>query len=297
MSQQHLPTAVRTGDWLARVVPKALVVLLALAVILGGVWTYYDVKWGRELSRELEAWKAQGLPLSMSEVIPKPVPDSENAAPLYLSVFNVSFEPAIRPSPRRNFADLSDEEEDLIDDHRRGKERAGSAAQVRAILSRPEVVQALQTLKRASQYPNAVFPVKWELGFAAVFPHMPRFLDATRMVTVQALVLAEDGQMADAFDWCLVGLRMADHTAMEPSMIAQLVAMAMRNMALGTIEELISARSVPAAAGQALQEHLQGIDVYGFYDQAMRLEGAFGRSTFAQLREKPEILAETVRDV
>ena len=54
-------TAVRTGDWLARIVPKLLVVLLALAVIPAGVWTYYNLKWGRELTRELEAWQAKGL--------------------------------------------------------------------------------------------------------------------------------------------------------------------------------------------------------------------------------------------
>ncbi len=296
MSQQHRIAAIRRSQGLARIALKVLVVLLALAVVLGGVWTYYNVKWGRELTKELEAWKAQGLPLSMSEVIPKPVPDSENAAPIYLSVFHVSFDPNSGPAGVNTgkLADISQEEENLIEDYRRGRDRPKHVAKVRAILERPEVKETLQTLKRASQRPKAVFPVKWELGLAAVLPHMAQFRDATRMLAAQALLLAEDGQMADALDWCLVGLRMADHAAMEPSMIAQLVSIAMRNITLEAVEEIISDKNVPAAASRALQEHLRGIDLYKTHSDAMVMETLVGRSVFAQFRTNPVLLYETL---
>ncbi len=290
MSQEHPATTVRSGDWLARIVPKLLVVVLALAVMPAGVWTYYNVKWGGELSRELEAWQAKGLPLSLSEVIPQPVPDSENAAPIYLSVFHVSFDPDDQPSPQRNLAGLSDEEEDLIHYYRRGKDRAANIARVRAILSRPEVVRALQTLKRASQRKKSVFPVKWEEGFAALSAHLARFRHGARLVAANALILAETGHVDEALDWCLIGLRMADHAAMDPRLMGQLVATAVRNMTLDALEEIISDRPVPARVGQALQQHLQGIDLYKSYTRAITFEAVLGHSVFLEFRTEPDNL-------
>ena len=291
MSRSRFPTFRRAASRLVDIAPKLLVALLALAVIAGGVWTYYNIKWGGELDRELKQWQQQGLPLTMAEVIPEKIPDAENAAPIYLQVFNVSFDPGKQPESMRNLAGLTEAEETLVEEYLSGEDRT-KAGRVKAILSQPEVKQTLQVLRLASQRKKSVFPVKWEQGFGALFPHLARFRQGVRLVAANALILAAGGQVDEALDWCVVGLRMASHVESEPTLIAQLVTMAMRHGILDALEEIIAPRSVPAKAGRHLREELQRIDVCEAWVDALKSEAAIGRQMFAQLPGRPKLLAD-----
>jgi hypothetical protein len=293
MSQDKFPTFTRTVSRLVEITPKAFIMLLALAVMIGGVWTYYNIKWSVELNRELKQWQQQGLPLTMAEVIPEKVPDAENAAPIYMQVFNVSFDPGKQPQTKMNLAGLTDAEETLIEEYVSRKDRT-KVMRVRALLSRPEVKQTLQVLRLASLRKKAVFPVEWENGFLAPLPHLQRFRVGVRLVAANALLFAVDGQVDEALDWCVVGLRMASHVESEPTLIAQLVTIAMRQMILDAVEEIIAPRSVPTNAGRHLLEELQAIDLQGPYVEAVKSEAAFGRYAFMQIRSKPDWLAEVM---
>ena len=291
MSRDRFPALMRAASRLVDIAPKLLVALLALAVIAGGVWTYYNIKWGGELTRELKVWQQQGLPLTMAEVIPEKIPDAENAAPIYMQVFNVSFEPGKHPETKRNLAGLTAAEDKLVEEYVCGEDRT-KAVRVQAILSWPEVKQTLQVLRLASQRKKSVFPVKWEQGFSALFPHLARFRDAARLVAANALLLAADGQIEEALDWCVVGLRMASHVEGEPTLIAQLVAtVAMRHITLNVLEEIIAPGSVPANAGRHLREELQRIDLDASWADGLEFEAAMGRNMLAQLRNQPALLA------
>ena len=69
-------------------------VLATLFVIGAGAWTAANIHYGQVLQRELAALKAEGYPLTVAEAQPKPVPADQNAATLYLPLFEVSFDPA-----------------------------------------------------------------------------------------------------------------------------------------------------------------------------------------------------------
>jgi len=293
MSQDRFPTFTRTVSGLVDITPKAFIMLLALAVMIGGVWTYYNIIWSVELNRELKQWQQQGLPLTMAEVIPKKVPDAENAAPIYMQVFNVSFDPGKQPKTKMNLAGLTDAEDKLVEEYVTGEDRR-KAQRVRTITSRPEAEQTLQVLRLASQRKKAVFPVEWENGFSALFPHLKCFRVGVRLVAANALLLAADGQVDEALDWCAVGLGMASHVESEPTVIAQLVAIVMRQRILDAVEEIIASRSVPENAGRHLLEELQAIDLQGAYAEAVKSEAAFGRHAFMQFRSKPDWLAEVM---
>ena len=89
MSTKHFRTFGRIGHWLVRIAPRVgfgLLVLFGLAAI---PWTYFNIKWGRPLEVELAALKAQGMPLTLAEAAPEPVPDDQNAALVYNEVFQV----------------------------------------------------------------------------------------------------------------------------------------------------------------------------------------------------------------
>ena len=290
-------TAVR---WAVRAAQTAGLILLALVVAAAGVWTFYNVKWNRRLAGEIENWKTMGLPLQVSEALPPPAGRTENAAPLYLRVFEVEFEAA----PPTTGADVdpdaavlrgvSPTDNETLSRYLEAADRAPLTPAVAEILQRPEVGATLDTLRQASVLPRADFPVNWELGFAAQMPHLGQYREAARLVTCRALLTAQDGDVAGALEWCSTALRMARHATQEPTLIAQLVGMAMHATAMDAAEDIISAEAVPAEMSKSLREALAELDILGDYGQAMRLEVALGRATFEQLREHPEQLQGTL---
>ncbi len=234
MPAERFPTFRRAGRWLAPIAPRAAFGALVVFVLAAIPWTCLNIKWGRRLQRELAALKADGMPVSPQDLIPKPIPDADNAAVVYQQVFRIppsrwdgSGEPnhPIPASPA-GLGGLSHQEQRLLEEYLKagGRDRR---KQCRRLLARPQVRDTLQTLRRASQRPHSVFPVKWEAGLFALFPQFRRFRQASTLLTVQAALLAEDGRVKEAFDWCGVALRVSDHAA-EQSMVGQLVSYAMR---------------------------------------------------------------------
>lgn len=286
-------TAVR---WAVRAAQTVGLILLALVVGAAGVWTFYNVKWNRRLAGEIENWKTMGLPLQVSEALPPPAGRTENAAPLYLRVFEIESEAAPPTTGADDSADaavlrgVSPADKETLSRYLKTPDRAPLTPAVAEILRRPEVRATLDTLQQASVLPRADFPVNWELGFAAQMPHLGKFREAARLVACKALLSAQERDVAEALEWCLTALRMARHATQEPTLIAQLVGMAMDAMAMDATEDIVSAAAVPAEMSRPLREALAELEILGDYGQAMRLEVALGRATFEQLREHPEQL-------
>ncbi len=226
MSADNYPALRRIGLRLGRILSRIGFVLLVLFVLVAIPWTYFNIKWGRELEAKLAELKAQGMPLTLAEAAPKPVPDSQNAAVLYQKVFGEFSSPGYMPE-RRHIGGMTDEEHFVIVDYVTTTDTAVKA-QVREILNRPEVKRDLQIIRRASQRPYSVFPINWEGGAGALFPHFASLRGAAQMLRIQALVSADAGHLDEALDWCQVSLRMSEHVAAEPTLITQLVAIAIQ---------------------------------------------------------------------
>ncbi len=291
MTRKLFPTFRVIGRWLVRIAPRVGFVLLVLFVLLAIPWTYFNIKWGRELEAELSALKAQGMPLTMMEAAPKPAREDQNAAVVYQEVFQVEF-PDERPSPRvvlpseQVMAQLTREELKMLYDY--GKEaNTQLASQVREVLARPQVQEALGIFRRGAQKADCVFPVKWEEGAAALFPHFPKFRDATRIIAAQALILAKDGHLEEALDWCQVALRMSEHVASAPTLIAQLVAIAMQQITWQAVKQIVSAPEISAATAARLETYLSQIDLYETFTTGMVGERALGLQEFARIPKTP----------
>lgn len=286
MGHKFFHTFIAVGRWLVQIAPKVGFGLLVLFVLLAIPWTYFNIKWGRELEAELAALKAQGMPLTPAEVAPKPVPDDQNAAVLYQEVFKVHFPPSREPTLEPGMAGLSREQLSLLADYRKKPNRE-LEKQVRELLTRPEVQDALETFRRGSRRPYCVFPVNWQDGAAALFPHLSKFRDASRIVAAHALVLAKDGHVEEALDWCQVALRMSPHAASDPTLIGQLVAIAVQAITFDAVKQIVSAADIPPATADRFERHLRQIDLYKTFTAAMIGERGFTRSIFDDLNEEP----------
>ena len=74
---------------------RAAVIACGIVLLVIGspvfLWYHFDIKWGRELERGLAALRAQGMPVTIMDVVPGPVPDDENAATLQELQESVSY--------------------------------------------------------------------------------------------------------------------------------------------------------------------------------------------------------------
>jgi len=279
MNQQRFPTIIRIGRWCVRVAPRVGFGLLVLFVLAAIPWTYFNIKWGRELEATLAELKAQGMPLTLAEAAPKPVPDSQNAARLYQRVFQVDFDSG---KFEGKMGGLSDEEQVVFGSYL--KERSFRLEhQVDALVAQREVQEALDIFRRGSQRPYSVFPVNWEDGPAALFPHLTKFRTASWMLSAQALLLADEGRVDEALDWCRVSLRMSEHVAEEPILIAELVGIRMQAVTLDAVEQIVSATDIHPALAHEFEQYLRQINLYETLTAAMIAERGGGRELFDQL--------------
>jgi len=254
----------------------------SLFVLAAAVWTVGDMAYSRKLERELASLRADGYPLTLAEAKPKPVPEAQNAATIYMSLFQVNFDP-LKGSPG-NAPDSG------LGRFKVDKTDLPSALAARSIIESPEARVALAKLKRASAMPFCVFPVRWDDGFDTLFPHMAQFRQATRLVCAQAVLLDHQGRRAEALDWLGVALRMADQAGEEPTLIAQLVAVAMRAITEKAAQQIIGDADMTPKQARPLYDQLGRTDFARTYEAAMRMEMVMGLAMMEQLARKPQDL-------
>jgi len=251
-------------------------------VVGAAFWTVSNMRYGRMLERELAALKTEGYALTVAEVKPAPVPEADNAARLYLPLFQVSFDPAQASPGNSSDNGLGRFKVDRTD--------LPDVLAARAIIESPDSQRALATLKRASAMPFCVFPVRWDDGFSSLFPHLAQFRQGTRLVCAQAVLKAHDGKLPEALDWLTVSYRMADQAAAEPTLIAQLVAIAMRAISDKAAHQIIAPAALTPAQARGLYDQLARAQIAATYEAGMRMELAQGLTSIEGLRQRRQDL-------
>ncbi|HUS80068.1 MAG TPA: hypothetical protein VM283_02300 [Armatimonadota bacterium] len=279
-----------------RLLRRLIIVVLVVFVICAVPWTYANIKYGNEVEAELQRIRDAAEPLSEVEAAPKPVPDDQNAAILYMQVLHVSFDGSQPANPGKlTFGVLSYQENELLKAYVEDPE-ATDAAAVRAILARAEVREVLAVFERGSRMPYCVFPVHWEEGFGALFPHMAQLRDAARLIGAQVQVLAANGRMDEAMHWSDVALRMSVQVSSEPSMIAQLVAYAVQAIALQATEHALDQGAPSPAVAKQLADYAASIDLQAPFHRGLLMERASDISIFEAVASDPAQLHALLSD-
>jgi len=252
----------------------------SLFVLAASAWTIVNARYSRMLERELASLRADGYALTLAEVVPKPVPDDQNAALLYLPLFHVNFDPKAGSPGNSSTSGLRSFKVDKTD--------LTSVLAARSILESAAAQDALAKLKAASLRPYSVFPIRWEDTYNALFPHMAQFRQGTRMVCAEAVLQAHDGKLAEALDWLCVSERMAAHAGQEPTLIGQLVAVAMRAIGDKAAREIITDADLSPKLARPLYDELARADLTSGYERALRTELVTGLTTIEQLAHNPK---------
>ncbi len=263
---------------------------MLVIVVVGGIpWTYFNIKYSREIARELTRLREAGEPLSITEMIPEPVPDDQNAAMLYQEVFQVSFD-RDKPQPKRvqAFGAIPPDEYKLLLDGR-GYDEQFDFNLAREVFARPEVIDVLNTIEQASLRPQCAWPIHWEDGFYALFPHLAQHREAARLMAMRARLSAEGGDVDDALRWVGVSLRMSRHVMQEPTLISQLVALAIQSIAMRAAQQSLDTAAPSPEAAARLTDLAGTLDMAAGMHLALQWERVNGLAAFDGFqREKPQ---------
>ena len=275
----------RASRWLVRMTWKPALVLLVLLMVAHIMLNLFA---GRRLEAELARARAAGEPLKFTELAPSPLPDSENAAILYLQAF-------------RHFPDTLAEGEDeeglvirrFVSELSRRGESHPSLAEVEPLLAKHAA--DLRLIRAASLMPACRFPVKWENPLGTFYPHLAKVYQATFYLTANAIAAAHHGQSAAALEDLATVIRIGNHLSSEPTLTAQSVRQRSLGFVFRALPEVFAA--VPPSEEQLRQflALLDAVDMKGPYLRGLQGERCQGLLFFDLLRERgPATAAELV---
>jgi hypothetical protein len=142
----------------------------------------------------------------------------------------------------------------------------------------------LDELRTTSDRPYSVFPIHYERHFNALLPHLAVLKGVSQIVRLRALARLSAEQTDAALDDCRFSLRLAESIASEPTLISQLVRIAMLNSALQPVWEGLARHQWTDAQLVELQAELARVKILPDYARAMRGERNMANALLDDLR-------------
>jgi len=199
---------------------------------------------GLMLRSEVSKLRAGGYLPPTAQVVPHVPSGQANAADVYLLSFTAR--------------QLRDSEETDLVSGRPDRWRPADLLHARRVLAAN--AEHFRILEQASRIPGCAFPVDWNAGPAMTFPHLAEFRRSARLLSAKAGIAAYDRRIDDALADCGTMLRMAEHAKCEPSLISQLVAYALQDMAVQSVKNALSVDAPSPKAARDLLAQLSTVD-------------------------------------
>ncbi|MDD4869875.1 MAG: hypothetical protein PHR77_04885 [Kiritimatiellae bacterium] len=187
---------------LLKVLKRTTIVVICLVVI----YTVVLIVSGIKLSNAYAALKKSGRPMTAEEIIPKQVPDKDNASLLYKSAVLL-------------LKSGGDFWKEVTPDEFPGTNHDA----VIKFLADKKVVTALDLIKEAADKPACRYDLDYAKGPSMLLPHVSELRSIARLLAVRAKIEAERGDYENAWKTIVIGYKTADALRNEPILISQLV--------------------------------------------------------------------------
>jgi hypothetical protein len=199
---KKLPTGVRAA---VLTIAKAML-LLALTGI--AVHLLLAISWSARVNRKLVEIRAKGEPATFADLVPKPVPDDQNAAVLYEQSFAFLQIPQYRPMQSDPFMDF------FSDRKLAAKDRDALIPELRKVVAKN--ARALALAEAATHRPQCVFPHNWKAGGYAGLPDCRALSQVAQLFAARSAVKAHDGDIGGSVDDIILSLRVAQDAGKVP---------------------------------------------------------------------------------
>ncbi|MCD5397365.1 hypothetical protein LR003_00310 [candidate division NPL-UPA2 bacterium] len=257
--------------------------LIAVAILLIGAVVHTGLNYfpTRALERELEALRDAGIPLTLAEIALPLIPDEENAAIIYQKAFDLLQE-----------GDKEEKEAFGVFLTEKGRDRINwpeiNVSLIRSLLEKN--AGALSLVRQATRLEKSRFPLEYEKGLMMALPYLAKMRRLARLLAAQALLQSEEGKVDEALKTLSVGLRLGRSLETEPSIISQLVRMAINTIMLQAMEIILNQHEAQPATYKALIRELDDLKGRIAFTRSLEGERAFGLWTFDMMRQEPELL-------
>jgi hypothetical protein len=263
-------------------------VFLGVVVVGGIVDGVATVHYGRRVKAKLEALRAAGKPLLGRDIAPKPVPPADNAAPLYLTAAGI-----IRAHDKSNGSAPTDQPAEVPREEVGYSRYNWNDPEDLAVLAEyvRQDQRAIDLLQDATSRPAAVFDIDWDRGIETPLPHLAKLRLTARFLAAAAIVAAHQGNQAEALDRVRMGLVVARHTSGDPSLIGQLVVIAIDGITRRAAEYVLAQGPLPEESARRLADEVGRVDYWQRYVVAMQTERVIGLDAFSRVRRGQDLRA------
>jgi hypothetical protein len=211
---------------------KILAGLVVAALVLHTVLLLAS---GLALRDAYAALHTASRPMTPADIIPKDIPASENAAPLYESAF------ALLKSESSNGRGLIHALGYAAREFLAEPDSEAKRETMEALLANNVVIRSLELVQQASQRPRCNFQLPYDQGAMLLAPHVHGMLTVCRTLQAKALLETRQGHGAQAWQTVELSLRMANALGDEPILISALVRIAQFQMALTAMHNVAEA--------------------------------------------------------
>lgn len=250
----------------------------------------------REIAKEIQKIKKIGEPTTIKELIPVEIPDEENGALVYREAFKI----------RKDLAKKYKKEEKYIPyEGTVTWDKVPEAEKKRVrnlLLYNSDFLKYYQLLEKASHMKCQFLKRKdWEKGMEILLPHLAQVRSCARLLAARAKLQAEEGNIEEALNTSLIGLRVSKSLSDEPIIINQLVRIAIDRIMLREIEETSKKKEASIKMYQSLIKEVdeERSDMM-IYPSLLGERVVFGMIEFPRLRGSKEYfskLMERIKDV
>ena len=236
---------------------KTVKILKIIAVILIVLSLIYAIAVGvsaAKLTRVYSDLRKDGRPMNQFDVIPKIVPDTENAALLYESAGLLL---KAQPAPEGNLLKYLG---GLCDKFIKESLEPDKLAELQQLIEQDVVIQALSIVEQGTQRPSCRFDRDYKDGIYTLLPNVPNLRELSRILSAKAQLEARAGNLDKAWNIVRTHLKFADATLNDPVLVTQLVRIASIKLACRTIQELCAIAPPNEQQYRSIQEFLTSFD-------------------------------------
>lgn len=251
--------------------------LLFLAILVTVLWQIYVTQGKRAVAEKLSDLRGAGYIVTLEEVNARyhdpSLNQEENGAPLYQEAFlrleNRRAEGEAIERIRRALLTLNPED----------RPHEESITELAELLERN--AEGLTFLKEASSHPYVRFDLDFTEGYELLIPHVGQTRQGARLLSLDAMWQALNGEADKAAESLDAGLAIAAHMVAEPTILSQLVRLAIVEIFVETTEWLLERRLLSPAGMEAIESRLRWHDANVGLEIGLEAEMAAGNSLFA----------------
>ncbi|MGB2864552.1 MAG: hypothetical protein WBC05_14585 [Sedimentisphaerales bacterium] len=207
-----------------------ILIILLLAGI--GYFVFFRLSLKSKFQARIDAIHAAGYPVTCIELDQwyKIPPDAENAAYTIIDAFSLYRQWDKEKSlPLTGSTELPPRTEPL-------------PAEMKTLITEyvTDNNEALELFHQAAGIEYCRYPINLSAGLSTLLPYMSNMRNAARLLELEAIMHAEDGDGAAATLSAISGFGIARSLAREPLTISQLVRGGCQNIAISTIEQIVN---------------------------------------------------------